>query len=93
MASLLKCFRHTVITAFTAVSVVAVLVVADQVADLSFVADASAQDAPKKKERETRKTPALRNNIYEKLAEAQVFAEEKQYVEAEEVLNAKIITE
>lgn len=87
MASLLKFFRHTVITTFMAVSVVAVLVVADQAADLRLVADASAQDAPKKKERETRKTPALRNNIYEKLAEAQVFAEAKQYAEAEEVLN------
>jgi len=87
MASLLKYFRHTVVTAFTAVSIVAVLVVADQAADLRLVADASAQDAPKKKERETRKTPALRNNIYEKLAEAQVFAEAKQYAEAEEVLN------
>ena len=40
-----------------------------------------------KNERETRKTPALRNNIYEKLAEAQAFAEAKQYVEAEAVLN------
>ena len=87
MASLLKCLRHAVITAFTAVSIVAVLLVADQAADLRLVADASAQDAPKKKERETRKTPALRNNIYEKLAEAQVFAEAKQYAEAEEVLN------
>jgi tetratricopeptide (TPR) repeat protein len=47
---------------------------------------AHAQDAPKK-ERETRKTPALRNNIYEKLAEAQVFAEAKQYTEAEAVLD------
>ena len=87
MASLLKFFRHTVITTFMAVSVVAVLVVADQAADLRLVADASAQDAPKKKERETRKTPALRNNIYEKLAEAQVFAEAQQFAEAEEVLN------
>jgi tetratricopeptide (TPR) repeat protein len=50
------------------------------------VSTATAQDAPKK-ERETRKTPALRNNIYEKLAEAQVFAEAKQYAEAEAVLN------
>ncbi|MBT5067406.1 MAG: hypothetical protein HOM67_03665, partial [Halieaceae bacterium] len=48
MASLLKWFRHTVITTFMAVSVVAVLVVVDQAADLRLVADASAQDAPKK---------------------------------------------
>ena len=39
------------------------------------------------KERETRKTPALRNNIYEKLSEAQAFAEAKQYAEAEAVLD------
>ena len=50
-----------------------------------LLVNASAQEP--KKERETRKTPALRNNIYEKLAEAQVFAEAKQYVEAQEVLD------
>ncbi|MEC8159275.1 MAG: hypothetical protein VX095_08450 [Pseudomonadota bacterium] len=60
--------------------------VADQALDTSFVRTANAQDAPKK-ERETRKTPALRNNIYEKLSEAQAFAEAKQYAEAEAVLN------
>ena len=64
----------------------ALLVVADQAFDAGFVSTATAQDAPKK-ERETRKTPALRNNIYEKLAEAQTFAEAKQYAEAEAVLN------
>ena len=62
------------------------LLVADQAFDAGFVSTATAQDAPKK-ERETRKTPALRNNIYEKLAEAQTFAEAKQYAEAEAVLN------
>jgi len=64
----------------------AVLLVSDQAFDAGFVKVAHAQDAPKK-ERETRKTPALRNNIYEKLAEAQVFAEAKQYTEAEAVLD------
>jgi tetratricopeptide (TPR) repeat protein len=64
----------------------ALLVVADQAFDAGIVSTATAQDAPKK-ERETRKTPALRNNIYEKLAEAQTFAEAKQYAEAEAVLN------
>jgi tetratricopeptide (TPR) repeat protein len=64
----------------------AVLLVSDQAFDAGFVHVAHAQDAPKK-ERETRKTPALRNNIYEKLAEAQVFAEAKQYTEAEAVLD------
>ncbi|MED6301985.1 MAG: tetratricopeptide repeat protein [Pseudomonadota bacterium] len=60
--------------------------IADQGFDASFVSTATAQEASKN-ERETRKTPALRNNIYEKLAEAQAFAEAKQYVEAEAVLN------
>jgi tetratricopeptide (TPR) repeat protein len=40
----------------------------------------------KKKEQETRRTPALRNKVYERLAEAQVFIEEKQYEEALERL-------
>ena len=61
------------------------MVVVDRVFDAGFIGYASAQES--KKERETRKTPALRNNIYEKLAEAQVFAEAKQYVEAQEVLD------
>lgn len=40
----------------------------------------------KKKQQETRRTPALRNKVYERLAEAQVFIENKQYVEAIEIL-------
>jgi len=81
-----KFFRQLVVR-ICKMSVVLVLVAAaDQAFDVSFVSTAAAQDAPKK-ERETRKTPALRNNIYEKLAEAQVFAEAKQYTEAEAVLN------
>ena len=79
-------FRQLVVCSWAASVSLALLVVADQAFDAGFVSTATAQDAPKK-ERETRKTPALRNNIYEKLAEAQVFAEAKQYVEAEAVLN------
>lgn len=41
-------------------------------------------------ERETRKTPALRNAVYEKLAEAQTAAEEKDLATAEQVLNDMI---
>jgi Skp family chaperone for outer membrane proteins len=41
-------------------------------------------------ERETRKTPALRNAIYEKLAEAQTAAEEKDLATAEKILNDMI---
>ena len=79
-------FRQLVVFGFAASVSLALLVVADQAFDAGFVSTATAQDAPKK-ERETRKTPALRNNIYEKLAEAQTFAEAKQYAEAEAVLN------
>jgi tetratricopeptide (TPR) repeat protein len=79
-------FRQLVVFSWAASVSLSLLVVADQAFDAGFVSTATAQDAPKK-ERETRKTPALRNNIYEKLAEAQVFAEAKQYVEAEAVLN------
>jgi len=53
---------------------------------VSVVSDAVAQENERKKQ-ETRKTPALRNNIYEKLAEAQTFAEAKDYAAAEEILD------
>jgi tetratricopeptide (TPR) repeat protein len=47
-------------------------------------------DAPKPKERETRRTPALRNNVYEKLAEAQAAAEAKNYSQAAKILDDMI---
>ena len=81
-----KLLRQLVVFGFAASLSLALLVGADQAFDAGFVSTATAQDAPKK-EREPRKTPALRNNIYEKLAEAQTFAEAKQYAEAEAVLN------
>ena len=43
-----------------------------------------------KKQRETRRTPALRNKVYEKLAEAQAFAEAKDYAAAQQVLDGMI---
>jgi len=79
-------FRQLVVGGCAASVSFTLLVIADQGFDASFVSTATAQEASKN-ERETRKTPALRNNIYEKLAEAQAFAEAKQYVEAEAVLN------
>ena len=51
---------------------------------------AVAQDAEKKKPQETRRTPALRNQVYERLAEAQVAAEAKDYVEAAKVLDSML---
>jgi tetratricopeptide (TPR) repeat protein len=41
-------------------------------------------------QRETRRTPALRNKVYEKLAEAQAAAEEKDLATAERILNEMI---
>ena len=41
----------------------------------------------KKEERETRRTAAMNNKVYEALQEAQKFAEEKQYAEALKVLD------
>ncbi len=81
-----KLLGQLVVFGFAASLSLALLVVSDRAFDAGFVSTATAQNAPKK-ERETRKTPALRNNIYEKLAEAQTFAEAKQYAEAEAVLN------
>jgi len=44
------------------------------------------EEEGKKKPQETRRTPALRNQVYERLSEAQVFIENKQYTEAIKVL-------
>lgn len=50
----------------------------------------SAAMAQQSEERETRKTPALRNSVYEKLSEAQNAAEEKDLDAAEKILNDMI---
>ena len=50
---------------------------------------AQEEGAPKK-EQETRRTPALRNKVYEKLSEAQVAAEEKDWKKATGILNSMI---
>lgn len=48
---------------------------------------ALAQEAQPKQEQETRRTPALRNKVYEKLAEAQTAAEAKDMATAAKVLD------
>ncbi|HBZ49115.1 MAG TPA: hypothetical protein DEO43_02220, partial [Halieaceae bacterium] len=53
---------------------------------------AMAQEA-KKEERETRRTPALRNKVYEKLSEAQAAAELKDWATARGVLDGMIEAE
>lgn len=73
----------------------ALLALAAQVAvtqlqsDLGFSAlsVAEAQDEQQADQRETRRTPALRNNVYEKLSEAQEAAEAKDMGTAQEVLD------
>lgn len=74
-------------TTCMAAVIVGATITLDRAGVVSVVSDVVAQDAGAKKKEKTRKTPALRNNIYEKLAEAQTFAEAKDYAAAEEILN------
>ena len=56
-----------------------------------LLSEAVAQDdKPKKDTRETRRTPALRNKVYERLAEAQTLAEGKEYAAAATILDDMI---
>jgi tetratricopeptide (TPR) repeat protein len=76
-----------------AIPVVAAQLVVSQTAlgpVLSGVSVAQAQEGEAKKEQETRRTPALRNKVYEKLAEAQVAAEAKDMKTASEILDAML---
>lgn len=57
---------------------------------MSPFSSAVAQEEKAKKKQETRRTPALRNKVYEKLAEAQVAAEEKDWTTARDVLDRMI---
>jgi tetratricopeptide (TPR) repeat protein len=75
-------------------TLLAIPVLAIQVALVRLASDAGleapgvalAQEEGKQEQRETRRTPALRNKVYEQLAEAQAFIENKQYKEALEIL-------
>jgi tetratricopeptide (TPR) repeat protein len=55
-----------------------------------FSAAFAQEEKAKKKKQETRRTPALRNKVYEKLAEAQVAAEAKDWKTARGVLDDMI---
>ncbi len=80
-------------TALLAVPVLAVQVAMTQVqSDLGMTAigAAVAQEEGQKKQQETRRTPALRNKVYEKLAEAQAAAEAKDLATAQKVLDGMI---
>jgi len=79
--------------ALLAVPVFALQVSVSQLqSDLGFrpLASAIAQEEQKKPQRETRRTPALRNKVYEKLAEAQAAAEAKDLKTAARVLDDMI---
>lgn len=52
----------------------------------SFSAAHAQAEGEKKPQQETRRTPALRNKVYERLSEAQVFVEAKDYAGALKVL-------
>ena len=57
---------------------------------MTALGSAFAQDEQAKPQQETRRTPALRNKVYEKLAEAQAAAEEKDLNTAQKVLDGMI---
>lgn len=57
---------------------------------LSPFSAAVAQEETKKKPEKTRRTPALRNKVYEKLAEAQLAAEAKDWKTARKVLDGML---
>jgi len=81
-------------TTFLALALTLAGTAVDQGTSLGFIASAQAQgNSEAKKERETRRTPALRNKVYEKLAEAQAFAEAKDYRSAQQVLDQMIAGE
>lgn len=78
-------------TALTAVVLAAQLLLSQAAPDsglsrLGFAAPVQAQQDGQK-EQETRRTPALRNKVYEKLAEAQAAAEEKDLNLAAKILD------
>jgi len=77
-----------------ALPVVAVQLAVSQVqSDIGISPFSSAiaqEDKAKKKPQETRRTPALRNKVYEKLAEAQESAEAKDWAKARKVLDGMI---
>jgi len=78
------------ISAMTAMMLSAIIVL-DRAEPGFLMSEAVAQeDKPKKDKRETRRTPALRNKVYERLAEAQTLAEAKDYAAAAEILNDMI---
>lgn len=71
-----------------ALAFVQLVVTPTDIAPYLGIASAAAQD--EKKQQETRKTPALRNKVYEKLAEAQTAAEAKDLATAAKILDGML---
>ena len=91
----MKLFRSYTWTraALLAVPVLAIQVSVSQLQSdfgLAPLSSAVAAEEKKKDTRETRRTPALRNKVYEKLAEAQAAAEAKDYTTAAKILDGMI---
>jgi len=91
----MKLFKFRIWTraALLAVPVFVVQVSVSQLqSDLGFqpLSSAIAQEEKKKEQRETRRTPALRNKVYEKLSEAQAAAEAKDLKTAARILDDMI---
>ena len=84
-------FSFCRLTALVTLAMFATVLI-DRTAPSVLISQAVAQDE-KKEPRETRRTPALRNKVYERLAEAQVLAEEKNYIGAKEILDDMISEE
>lgn len=72
--------------------VVAQVAVSQLQSDLGYasLSAAYAQEQQQQKQQETRRTPALRNKVYERLSEAQTAAEAKNWSEASKILNSMI---
>jgi tetratricopeptide (TPR) repeat protein len=88
-------FRATIWTraALLAIPVIAIQIAVTQLqrdVGLSPFSAALAADEAKKPQRETRRTPALRNKVYEKLSEAQVALEAKDFGTAQRILDEMI---
>lgn len=80
-------FRNALLLALPVVALqVGISQLQTEVGVPAFSAAVAQDEQAKKKPQETRRTPALRNKVYERLSEAQVFVEAKDYTSAIAVL-------
>ncbi|MEH6551827.1 MAG: hypothetical protein V7711_06625 [Pseudomonadales bacterium] len=94
VSSVSRVFGKGILLAATLVALQSSMIVISDQAGVSLdTGKAYAADKKPKDTRPTRKTPALRNNVYEKLSEAQLLAEEKKFPQALKVLDSLRNTE